>query len=143
MVIAWFGFGWDSKIAVAALVCFFAPFLNTLTGLLQPNPDADELFRILGASKRQYFWKLQLPRAMPTIIAGLKLAITSALIGAIVAEFASASEGIGILMQRFAFRLDSAASLATLVSMSLMGLMLFTLMEFVDNRVVYRRHDSG
>lgn len=128
-IIAWFGFGWSSKIALAALVCFFPPFINTLTGLLFIDKDATELFRSLGANKKQYFWKLQIPSALPIIMAGLKLAMTGALIGAIVAEFFSASEGVGILMQRFAFRLNMDGSFAALIVMSLMGLSLFTLME--------------
>ena len=93
LMIAWFGFGWSSKIAIAALVCFFAPFVNTLTGLLNVDPDAEEMFRSLGATKRQVFWKLMLPSSFPIIIAGLKTAMALALIGAVVGEFISASEG--------------------------------------------------
>ena len=77
------------------------------------------------------------PNAAPMIFAGFKVAITTALVGAIVAEFASATEGIGIMMQRFAHRLDIAASIAVLLSMSLMGLLLFTLMEVADRRTVF------
>ena len=71
LIIAWFGFGWESKIALATLVCFFPPFINTLTGLLHIDKDATELFRSLGATKRQFFWKCQIPTATPIIIAGL------------------------------------------------------------------------
>lgn len=123
-IIAWFGFGYSSKIALAALVCFFPPFINTLTGLLHIDKDATELFRSLGATKRQFFWKCQIPTATPIIIAGLKLAMTGALIGTVVAQFFSASEGVGILMQRFAFRLNMDGSFAALIVMSLMGLSL-------------------
>ena len=137
LIIAWFGFGWSSKIAQATLVCFFAPFINTLTGLLYTDEDATEMFRAMRANRTQYFWKLQLPSAMPLIIAGFKIALTGALIGAVVAEFFSASEGIGILMQRTSFKLDIAGSIATLISMSLMGLLFFTLMEVLDYKVLY------
>ena len=140
-IIAWFGFGWSSKIALAALVCFFPPFINTLTGLLHIDKDMTELFTSLGANKRQYFWKLQVWSAMPIIIAGLKLAMTGALIGAVVAQFFSATEGVGILMQRFAFRLNMDGAFASLVVMSLMGLTLFSLMEYMDYKVLFwRRH---
>jgi NitT/TauT family transport system permease protein len=142
LIIAWFGFGWSSKIALATLVCFFSPFINTLTGLLHTDEDATELFRSMRANRTQYFWKLQLPSAMPLIVAGLKLALTGALLGAIVAEFFSASEGIGILMQRFAFKLDIGSALSTLLSMSLMGLMFFTITEVLDYRLVYWKRDS-
>jgi NitT/TauT family transport system permease protein len=142
LIIAWFGFGWSSKIAQATLVCFFAPFINTLTGLLYTDEDATELFRSMRANKKQYFWKLQFPSALPLIIAGFKIALTGALIGAVVAEFFSASEGIGILMQRTSFKLDIAGSIATLISMSLMGLLFFSLMEVLDYKVLYWKRDS-
>jgi NitT/TauT family transport system permease protein len=140
--IAWFGFGWSSKIALAALIVFFPVFVNTLSGLLRTDRDTAELFRSLGASRMQTFFKLMIPNAAPMIFAGLKIAMTSALVGAIVAEFASATEGIGILMQRFAHRLDIAASIGVLLSMAFMGLMLFTLMEVADRRIVFWKHQS-
>lgn len=142
MIVAWFGFGWSSKIALAALVCFFPPFVNTLTALMRTDEDATDLFRSLGASKREYFWKLQLPNAIPLIVAGLKLALTGALLGTIVAEFFSATAGVGILMQRFAFTLEIDGSFAALLTMALMGLMLFTLMEIMDYRIVFWKRDS-
>ena len=141
--IAWFGFGWSSKIALAALIVFFPVFVNTLSGLLRTDRDTAELFRALGASKAQTFFKLMVPNAAPMIFAGFKIAMTSALVGAIVAEFASATEGIGILMQRYSHKLDIAASIAVLLSMSLMGLLLFTLMEEMDRRVVFWKHQGS
>lgn len=140
--IAWFGFGWSSKIALAALIVFFPVFVNTLAGLLRTDRDTAELFRSLGASKAQTFMKLMIPNAAPMIFAGLKIAMTGALVGAIVAEFASATEGIGILMQRYSHRLEIASSIAVLLSMALMGLMLFTFMEMADRRVVYWKHQN-
>jgi NitT/TauT family transport system permease protein len=142
LIIAWFGFGLSSKIALATLVCFFAPFINTLTGLLHVDEEAAELFRSMRANKQQYFLKLQLPSSLPLFIAGLKLALTGALLGAVVAEFFSASAGVGILMQRFAFKLDIGSALATLLSMSLMGLLFFTIMEILDYRVLFWKRDS-
>jgi len=141
LMIAWFGFGWSSKIAVATVVCFFAPFLNTLTGLMNVDPDAAEMFRSLGATKRQIFWKLMLPDCMPIIMAGLKTAMALALIGAVVGEFISASEGVGILMQRASFALNIAESIAVLLSMALMGLILYAVMEWLDDWIVFWRRD--
>ena len=142
LMIAWFGFGWSSKIAIAALVCFFAPFVNTLTGLLNVDQDAEEMFRSLGATKRQVFWKLMLPSSIPIIMAGLKTAMALALIGAVVGEFISASEGVGILMQRASFALNIAESIAVLLSMALMGIILYTAMEILDDRIVFWRRDA-
>ena len=142
VVIAWFGFGMGSKIALAAILCFFPIFVNTLTGLTQVDEDREELFRSLGASNAQVFAKLRVPGALPLFFAGLKIGLTTALIGAVVAEFAQATAGVGVLMSRFSFRLDMASSLATLLSMTVIGLLLFYTMELLDNRIVFWRRDS-
>jgi NitT/TauT family transport system permease protein len=142
IIIAWFGYGMGSKIALAAVICFFPIFVNTLTGLSQTDPDREELFRSLGAKQKQVFWQLRVPAALPLMFAGLKIGLTTALIGAVVAEFAQATAGVGVLMGRFSFALDMASSLATLLSMTLIGLMLFYTMEILDDRVVFWRRDA-
>lgn len=142
IIIGWFGFGLSGKMVVAGVICFFAPFINTLTGLLNTDRDALEMFQSLRASRRQVFWRLQLPNAMPIIMAGLKTALTLALIGTIVGEFMSANAGMGLLMQRFTFALNMSATFAVLLTLTLMGLLLFGLMELVDTRLVYWKHDA-
>jgi NitT/TauT family transport system permease protein len=143
IIIAWFGFGMGSKIALAAVICFFPIFVNTLSGLLQQDTEREELFTSLGASPVQRFWKLRVPAALPIMFAGLKIGMTTALIGAVVAEFAQATEGVGVLMQRFSFQLNMASSVAVLLTMSLMGLTLYYAMEFLDDRLVFWRRDRG
>jgi NitT/TauT family transport system permease protein len=83
-----------------------------------------------------------LPSSVPIIMAGLKTAIALALIGAVVGEFISASEGVGILMQRASYALNIAESIAVLLSMALMGLILYTVMEVLDDWIVFWRRDA-
>jgi len=142
IVIAWFGFGMGSKIALAAVISFFPIFVNTLTGLTQTDPERDELFTSLGANRVQVFTRLRVPAALPLLFAGLKIGLTTALIGAVVAEFAQATDGVGVLMNRFSFQLNMGASLATLLSMTLIGLILFYSMEFLDDRLVFWRREE-
>ena len=142
IIIAWFGYGMGSKIALAAVICFFPIFVNTLTGLRQTDDDREELFRSFGASQRQVFLQLRVPAALPLMFAGLKIGLTTALIGAVVAEFAQATAGVGVLMSRFSFALNMASSLATLLSMTLIGLLLFYTMEFLDDRIVFWRREA-
>lgn len=142
LIIAWFGYGMGSKIALAAVICFFPIFVNTLTGLRQIDADREELFKSLGASNRQVFTKLRVPAALPLLFAGLKIGLTTALIGAVVAEFAQATSGVGVLMARSSFSLDMASSLAALFSMTLIGLLLFYSMELLDDRIVFWRRDA-
>ncbi len=143
IVIAWFGFDWGSKIALAAIICFFPIFVNTLAGLTLRDAEREELFASIGASPSQRFWKLRVPRALPLAFAGLKIGMTTALIGAVVAEFAQGTEGVGILLQRHSFVLDMGTAVAILLTMSLMGLALYTIMELLDDRLVFWRRDAG
>ena len=142
IVVAWFGFGISSKIALAAIICFFPVFVNTLIGLTAIDEDRAEVFRALGADAMQTFWKLRVPLALPIAMAGLKVGMTTALVGAIVAEFTQATVGVGVLMNRFAFQLDMAAAIAALLSMSAMGLLLFGLMEALDHQLVFWGRDQ-
>ena len=142
IVIAWFGFGFSSKIALGAIVCFFPVFVNTLLALTRIDDDTQEMFRSMRASTHDIFWKLRVPAALPMIFAGFKIAITTALVGAVVAEFSQATAGIGVLMQRLSFALDMSGAIAALLSMSLLGLILFTLIEVLDDRVVFWRRAS-
>lgn len=142
IVIAWFGFGYGSKIALGAIVSFFPVYVNALIGLTRVDDDTMEMFRSMGASRWQRFRMLQVPAALPMIFAGFKIAITTALVGAVVAEFSQGTAGIGVLMQRLAFSLDMGAAIAALLSMSLLGLLLFYAIELLDDRIVYWRRDS-
>jgi NitT/TauT family transport system permease protein len=142
IIIAWFGFGYGSKIALGAITCFFPVFVNTLIGLTRSDNDTKEMFRSLGASKNDIFFKLQLPSALPIIFAGFKISVTTALVGAIVAEFSQGTAGIGVLMQRFAFQLNGGAAIASLLSMSLLGMLLFFVIEIIDDRIVFWRRDA-
>jgi NitT/TauT family transport system permease protein len=142
VVIAWFGYGMGSKMALAAILCFFPIFVNTLTGLVQIDEEREELFKSLGANNTQIFTKMRVPAALPLMFAGLKIGLTTALIGAVVAEFAQATDGVGVLMSRFSFQLNMASSIATLLSMTAIGLLLFYTMEFLDDRIVFWRRES-
>lgn len=135
--IAALGFGYSSAVALAALVCFFAPFVNTMTGLMQVDEETEELFRSLGASKRQIFFRLMIPNAMPLITAGLKLAVAGAFAGALVAEFIQASSGLGVLLRDYIRTLNMDFSFATLLSITIFGFVLFRTMEAINYRIIY------
>jgi NitT/TauT family transport system permease protein len=142
ILIAWLGFGWSPKIAIAALICFFPPFVNTVTGMLSVDEDEKEMFRSLGASKSQIFWKLQLPNALPIIMAGLKIGMSLALAGAIVGEFLSAQQGMAVLIHRYTYSLNMASSFAVLLSLTAMGFAMFKLAEFADSRIIFWGNDA-
>ena len=140
IIVAWLGFGMEPKMAIAAIICFFPMFINALTGLMQVDHENLEMFESMRASKWQIFRHLQLPGALPVIMAGFKTGISLALIGAIVGEFVSASEGIGVLIQRFSFQLLLPQAFASLIMLTAMGLFLYGLATFADRHIVFWRH---
>jgi NitT/TauT family transport system permease protein len=140
--IAWLGFGFSSKVALAALVCFFGPFVNTLTGLLNIDAEAEELFRSMRATKWQTFWGLRVPNSATILMAGMKLGCASAFGGALVAEFISANEGMGVLMSRYTYVLNMNGAFATLLSITLFAFLLFKFADAVDYYIVFWRSDK-
>ena len=142
LLFIWLGFGATPKIVLAATICFFPVFINTLTGLLIVDDGELELFRSMRAKRRQEFFRLRLPSAMPVIFAGLKTAISLALIGAIVGEFVSADKGLGLLIQRFSFQLNTEAAYAVLFTLTLLGLVLYGIMELLDRYFVFWTRDD-
>ncbi len=141
LFIAWLGFGASSKIFLAAAIAFFPVLINTMVGLQSVPEDSMLLMRSLVAKKSQIFRSLALPTALPSIFAGLKLAMTAALIGAIVAEFLGARLGLAVLIDIFSFQFKMDSVYAVLVLLGGMGLLLFGLIEFADRKIVFWRDD--
>jgi NitT/TauT family transport system permease protein len=139
LVITWFGFGIESKVVQAIILSFYPVFLNTLVGLSLTEDNALKLMHSLGASRWQTFTKLRLPDALPTIFAGAKVALTFAMIGAIIAEFVGAENGLGYLLSRYNFELRISAVYVLIVILALIGLGLYLLLDWIDRKVVFWR----
>jgi NitT/TauT family transport system permease protein len=144
LFIVWFGFGPASKIATAIAICFFPVLVNTLVGLQLVEDNALKLMRSLRATGWQTFVKLRLPNAVPYIFAGLKTALTLAMIGAIVAEFLTgAADGLGRLVQIYNLQIQVHLALAVVVIVSVLGMLGVAVMDMIDRRVVFWRDRSG
>lgn len=143
LLIAALGFGAQSKIAIIMLVCFFAPFINTLSGVVNVNEQKLELFRSLGASKTRILQKLVLPEAVPVIMAGERLALTAALSGVLVAEFIQRDKGIGALILTYTRNLNMASAFACIFTLTIVGFLVFRGMEMLDHRIAFWKHEDG
>jgi NitT/TauT family transport system permease protein len=143
LLIAALGFGAQSKIAIIMLVCFFAPFINTLSGVVNVNEEKLELFRSLGASKMRILRKLVLPEAIPVIMAGERLALTAALSGVLVAEFIQRDKGIGALILTYTRNLNMASAFACIFTLTVVGFLVFRGMELLDHRIAFWKHEDG
>jgi NitT/TauT family transport system permease protein len=137
--VIWFGFGIESKVVVSITTVFFVVFINTLAGFDSVEPNAILLMRSMCASKRQLFFMLTLPTALPSIFAGLKTAATLAIIGALVGEFITARAGLGMLLTQFGFALKQDMVFATVLVVVVLGLVFFGIVEIVQRRIVWWR----
>lgn len=137
LLLTWFGFGMTSKIVTTALLAFFPLLINVISGIQSTDRDRMEMFRALGASRWTVFRMLQLPSALPYFFAGLKIAVTFSIIGAIVAEFVGAQAGLGYLIQASSTTLDVATTFAVLVVLSAIGMILTSVVNWLGSKVVF------
>jgi NitT/TauT family transport system permease protein len=142
LIVVWAGYGLQSRTLVVALVAFFPVVMSTVTGLSSVESDLLDLVRILRGSRMQQFVKIAFPHAMPFIFSGLKVAVTLAVIGEIVAEFISGNTGLGYLILVANSDLNVAMSFAAIVLLSAMGFILFILIEALERLCVPWNTDS-
>jgi ABC-type nitrate/sulfonate/bicarbonate transport system permease component len=137
MLIIWFGSGVLPRVAMSALFAFFPILVNTLRGLRQTDPAAMELLHTYAASRWQIFWTLRLPSSLPFVFAGLKIGTTLAVIGAIVGEFAGASQGLGYAITVSTYSTDTSQTFAAIAYASLMSISLYLLLLWLERRFVF------
>jgi NitT/TauT family transport system permease protein len=130
------GNGMEPKIAIAALICFFPTLVNMVRGLESVNPQSLELMRVLSASKSETFFKLRLPNAIPYLFSALKIAASTAVIGAIVGEWIGSTTGIGALIIQSTYNFDSAMLYATVIVGSAFSVLFFLTISLVERLVV-------
>jgi NitT/TauT family transport system permease protein len=134
-------------LACAWIVAFFPVLANTTLGLNSVDHNLADLFRLYGASRWQVLWELKLPAALPSMLAGLKIAGGLSLIGAVVAEIAAGSAGAGSgLAYRIAesgYRLNIPRMFAALLLLSIAGIAIFLLLSLLTQSLLRRWHESA
>jgi NitT/TauT family transport system permease protein len=130
------GNGMEPKIAIAALVCFFPTLVNMVRGLESVNPQSLELMKVLSASKAEIFFKLRLFNALPYLFSALKIAASTAVIGAIVGEWIGSTVGIGALIIQSTYNFDSAMLYATVIVGSAFSVTFFLTITLIERLVV-------
>ncbi len=139
VIITWFGFGIEGKVFQAAIACFYAVFITTLSGLGLAEPNSVQLMRSLCASKWQIMRKLKIPAALPVIFGGLQLGATTAIIGAIVSEFVGSDAGLGYLLQRYRSGFDTPAVWVLIGIFLIFGLISYLTLWLAERKIVFWR----
>ena len=142
LLVIWFGFGTLPKLIIITLACFFPIAVSALGGFQQTNRELIYYMKMMGATKSQLFWKLELPHALPAVFSGLKIAATYSVMAAVVSEWLGAQKGIGVFMTlaSSSFR-TSRVFVAIVVAMAL-SLTFFALMVALE-KILVRGQQRG
>ena len=132
LFVIWFGFGFLPKVLIAVLVSFFAVVIQSIVGFTSLRPESLRVARSMGARPFDIFLKVRLPHALPNIFAGLKLAMASSAVGAIVGEFIASQRGLGYLVLVANGEMNTALAFAGMLLLSLMGIVLYFIVETVE-----------
>jgi len=132
ILVMWLGYGILPKVMVAFLISFFPIVIAAVVGMRSAEKEMIYLVQSMGANELTTFLKIRLPRALPSIFGGLKVGMGQAVVGATVGEFIAAEHGLGYLQLISQVRLDTALLFAAVVVLSLLGVLLFNIVAWVE-----------
>lgn len=130
------GNGYEPKIAIAALVCFFPTLVNTVKGFRSVDGNLLELMHVLSASKTEVFVRVRIQSALPYIFAALKISVTMCVLGAIVGEWIGANHGIGYVLIQASYVFDTPRLFATILTASLIAITGFAIVSMIEKWVI-------
>ncbi len=136
LLVVWFGFGMGPKLAIITLVCFFPVVVTTLDALAAVDPEQRKLLRTLDASRWQEFRWVEAPAALPGALSGAKIAVAIAVIGAVFAEYAGSSAGLGNVILQAVPQLETARAWAAAVLLAAFAVLLFALLTLAERVLV-------
>jgi len=140
LIALWFGPGLAGKVIICSLIVFFPVAVATMVGIRAVDAGLLELGRSLRATRRQILTTLEIPAALPSIFGGLRVGVTLAVVGAIVGEWAGAQRGLGVLINLARGSMfDTPLMFATLVTIAMVGIVLYLAVVLVERRLVGAR----
>ncbi|MBU2497576.1 MAG: ABC transporter permease [Proteobacteria bacterium] len=143
LFLIWIGYGEMSKVLIAAIVAFFPIVVNTATGLESVEPEILELSRSLHATKLQIFFKIRFPWALPHIFSGMKVAISLAVVGAVIGEFVGSDRGLGYLILAASGEMNTALIFGVMAILALVGIVTFTAIALLEKWICPWYIESG
>jgi len=130
--VVWFGSGTIPAILTSAVICIFPVVVNVATGLASTEPELEDVFRVLGASKLDILWNVGMPRTLPFLFASLKIAITLSFVGTVLSETVAANKGIGNVMMIASGNFDVPLVFAGLFILAIMGILLYATSSYFE-----------
>jgi NitT/TauT family transport system permease protein len=136
LFVVWFGFGMLPKILMTFLIAVFPIVVSTVQGISSVETELEFLARSMGLGSYRTFRMIRLYRALPAIFSGLKVAITLAVVGAVVGEFIGSDQGLGTLLLRAIGVVNTPLLFAGLIVLTILAVVLFALIELVERLAI-------
>jgi NitT/TauT family transport system permease protein len=138
--VLWFGAGTVPAVLTAMIICIFPIVVNVATGIATVEPELEDVMKTLKASKLDILWNVGLPRAMPYFFASLKVSITLAFVGSVVAETVASNRGVGNMMMIASASFNVPLVFAGLFILAGLGITLYLIFSFIERRVTGWAH---
>jgi ABC-type nitrate/sulfonate/bicarbonate transport system permease component len=136
LLVVWLGYDLAPKLAIIGLICFFPVTVTTLDGLSRVDPELRKLMRTLDASRLETFRRVEAPAALPALFSGAKIAVAVAVIGAVLAEQAGSSQGLGHLILQAIPQFETARAYAAVAVLSAFAIALFGLLAAAERVLI-------
>ena len=142
LFVLWFGYGIWSKVLVTVLITFFPITITVYDGLRAAKTEMAELLLTYGATKRDIFWKIKVPCALPYFFSAIKMAVPMSVIGAAIGEWLGAQSGLGDFSRRMMTQLDGAGVFAPIVLLSAAAMLAVAVVGLIERKAVKWRGES-
>jgi NitT/TauT family transport system permease protein len=143
LFIIWFGIGMGSKVALASIMVFFLVFYNVFAGVRGVDRELVNLTLVMGANQRQLTYHVYLPASAPFVMLGMRMAIPYSVIGVIVGEFTSSTQGLGLFIHEASATYDPAGVFAGIVILLGFVVVAGALAGRLERRLLRWRNPSG
>lgn len=135
VLVIWCGVGPLPAVFTAFLLSFFPIVVNVATGFATVEPELFDVLRALGASRRDMIVKIGIPRSLPYFFASLKISITLAFVGSVIAEIVAGNSGIGNVMLVASSNFNIPLVFAALIAVAVMGIAMYSVFAFIEKRL--------
>lgn len=137
LFIMWFGYTFWPKLLVTVLIVFFPILVNVLQAMRTVDRDQINLARAYSLTRAQIFWKVEFPASMPSLMAGLRISATLAVIGVTVGELVGGNRGLGYLITFGEGQANAAMVFNAIILLTLIGIALYGLVAAVERRILH------
>jgi ABC-type nitrate/sulfonate/bicarbonate transport system permease component len=136
LLVLWLGYGMSPKVVLVLLACFFPLVVGILDGLKQADRDTQNLLKAMGANNRQILLHIKIPYSMPNFFAGLKVAVSYSIVGAVISEWIGGTVGLGVYMTRVKKSFSFDKMFAVIILIVIISLILIEITKLIERKTM-------